>query len=580
MKARNKRQAIIAVALAVVIGLSGTFAWQSISQQALNEAKGISNPGGRLHDDYSGPDGNKDVYVENFGDQDIFARVRLFEYMEIGKGAGTKGTQNDDDTWTASADNKATSLVVGANIDDVSTWTLHLPGNDDGSISTGDYPGNTQFTDASQTFHNYFTWTMGGEGDNNGQTVYLPTFNKNKDSLAPDINGTLKGNEKGAYGDYVDYKTAYGVDYEIAGTAYYDYDDNTVDEGDSAGKGDGGVQDTNYTAVSETHKTANTLTASVITMATYNDYPDTSAEEGVTTKENFIGWVYDTDGWAYWSQPIKPGTATGLLLDKVSTKDKADEWYYGINVEAQFITANDLGQTGENATGFYTTPGAAPSADALKLLARAGVNISGITLTTGSGESAENVSGIVTVVPGTDGYTMSVTATAAAEVSSWEWTSSNEAITIAKSGTKNEYATITVPSNAEAGTTAIITVTAKNDTGTIGSTTFTIKVGAYLVTVENTADAKVNTEGTAFTAKATAAGGTDATSVEGAAWSWTVSGDKAASFTVENDTTATATVKAASSAVAGDTATVTVTYTSTDNAKASYSFEVTAVAAE
>ena len=43
-----------------------------------------ANPGGRLHDDFSGPGGTKDIYVENFGSQPIYARVRLDEYMEIG----------------------------------------------------------------------------------------------------------------------------------------------------------------------------------------------------------------------------------------------------------------------------------------------------------------------------------------------------------------------------------------------------------------------------------------------------------------------------------------------------------------
>ena len=468
MKARNKRQAIIAVALAAVIGLSGTFAWQSISQQALNEAKGISNPGGRLHDDYSGPDGNKDVYVENFGDQDIFARVRLDEYMEIGKGAGGKGTYDSDtSTWTASENNKATSLVNGANINDVTTWTTHLPGTVDTDISTGDYPAGTQFTDASQTFHNYFTWTMGGEGDNNGQTVYMPTFNKNKDSLAPDINGTLEGKGGVAYADYVKYTE----DQVVSGTVYEDADDNTVDEGNGTGKGNGGTEGVNYNAIQDqSHTAQKTLTASVVTMNTYNAM---SNED----KDAFVGWVYDADGWAYWSQPIKKGTATGLLLDKVSTKDKADEWYYGINVVAQFVTANDLGKTGENATGFFADGGQMPSSDALALLARAGVNTKGITLT--ANDTHENVSGIITVVPGTDEYSMSVTATAATEVTNWVWSSNNTTVaTVSASGDINGIGTVKVPADATVDGSAIITVTAKNNTETIGSTTFTIKVGS------------------------------------------------------------------------------------------------------
>jgi len=37
------------------------------------------NPGGRLHDDFNGTD-DKNIYVENFGTQPIFARIMLKEY--------------------------------------------------------------------------------------------------------------------------------------------------------------------------------------------------------------------------------------------------------------------------------------------------------------------------------------------------------------------------------------------------------------------------------------------------------------------------------------------------------------------
>ena len=43
--------AIVAVSVAAAILLTGTYAWQSISQQALNEAQDMVNPGGRLHDE-------------------------------------------------------------------------------------------------------------------------------------------------------------------------------------------------------------------------------------------------------------------------------------------------------------------------------------------------------------------------------------------------------------------------------------------------------------------------------------------------------------------------------------------------
>ena len=141
----------------------------------------------------------------------IFARVRLYEYMEIGPSAGD----------TSAADR--TVQVIGktdADIDDSSTWAVHTMNGD---------------TAASHTaIHEYWSWTMGGS------TVYMPTFNKNKDSLAADINGTYEGPDgdrttaADKYADYIEYTLDSEGKTDIA---YYDADDNTVDEGNGTGLG-------------------------------------------------------------------------------------------------------------------------------------------------------------------------------------------------------------------------------------------------------------------------------------------------------------------------------------------------------
>ena len=54
---KSKRKSFtvsMAALLCTVLTLSGTFAWQSISQQAVNENQAKLNPGARLHDDYDG----------------------------------------------------------------------------------------------------------------------------------------------------------------------------------------------------------------------------------------------------------------------------------------------------------------------------------------------------------------------------------------------------------------------------------------------------------------------------------------------------------------------------------------------
>lgn len=324
VKRKNKKkrkvfETIVAVMLMIAIALVGTYAWQSISQEALNEVDGEANGGGRLHDDFDGR--NKDIYVENFNENTpIFARIRLDEYMEIGPDAGINRNASSRD---------ATPVVSGADINDKSTWKTHVP----------------TYTDC-EPIHSYWSWKMGGE------TVYMPTFNKNKDSLAPDLNGTYDKNFK----DY----TKYVLGDTKTDDAFYDADENKIDEGTA------GVENVNFTKKNEEHQAKKTLNSTVITMEEW-------MAQGAPTGPY---WVYDTDGWAYWAQAIQPGEATGLLLDGITlTNQPSDRWYYAINAVAQFATAGDWGDEASN-TGFFKDH---LTDDALLLLYRiAGVRIDNV----------------------------------------------------------------------------------------------------------------------------------------------------------------------------------------------------------
>ena len=319
MKKHKLVSAITAVSVAAAILLTGTFAWQSISQQALNETMNAVNPGARLHDDFDGR--NKDVYVENFTDPNdggvpVYARVRLDEYMEIGPGAG----EQDGNT--------ATSLVEGGELNNVATWKTHIPGD---TIEGGA---------EDDPFHEYWSWRTGGS------TIYMPTFNKNKDSLKADVNGTYDGaipDDAIHYDDYIEYT----LGQRLTGNAVYDNDED--DEEENPG-------------IEETHTAANTLTGTTITM---QQWLDMGAPVGPF-------WVYDTDGWAYWAQPIQPGTATGLLLDGITLQKEPDEdWYYGINVVGQFATVGDWGSEAGNDGFFGENDGPAPTDNAIFLLNQA-----------------------------------------------------------------------------------------------------------------------------------------------------------------------------------------------------------------
>lgn len=109
---RSKKKLLTAAAAlttAAALTLGGTFAWQSISQSALNESTDTINPGGRLHNDIAAVENDPNatynfIYVENFsgdededgtvtGGEDIFARIRLEEYMELVMNYGVDGME-------------------------------------------------------------------------------------------------------------------------------------------------------------------------------------------------------------------------------------------------------------------------------------------------------------------------------------------------------------------------------------------------------------------------------------------------------------------------------------------------------
>lgn len=293
---KKKIQALVVAGLiSVALLVTGTFAWRSISQQATNKFKGEVNPGARLHDDFNGS--NKDIYVENFTDPNnganVYARIQLKEYMEIGSDAGkaSDGTTRTNRNVT----------VIGkkdADVNDINTWHTHKIDID---------------TAEAVEFHGYWAWIMGNE-DTKVDNYYMPTFNKDNESLDADINGTLEGIDGNSN----------------TGTPYDDYQEwtstSTMSQKETL---NGGVQSTD--TVEHTAKKVD-YHAKVISMKQWK-------EEG---KKTGAFWVYDSDGWAYWAQAIAPGETTGLLLNEVkNTTTPEESYYYAIHAIAQFATAGD-----------------------------------------------------------------------------------------------------------------------------------------------------------------------------------------------------------------------------------------------
>jgi len=74
--------------------------------------------------------------------------------------------------------------------------------------------------------------------------------------------------------------------------------------------------------------------------------------------KTFMGWIYDTDGYAYWSQPLLSGEATGLILSGVETAQilMHEEYYYAINVILEAVDIKDIpmwrdGEESEDGSG-------------------------------------------------------------------------------------------------------------------------------------------------------------------------------------------------------------------------------------
>jgi len=374
---RRRTAIVIASVLVAAMLLTGTFAWQSIGQLALNQAMGNPGPaGGRLHDDFEvigqnfgqrewavNVSANKDVYIENFeyandvdedGDpiigpdgrpvqigRDIFARIRLYEYMEIGPGANLNPGEEDYDA------REAVSIIDGADRGAFNTWSPRLPGANP----------------TSDIFRSIWSWTMGGQKD------YMPTFNKDNMSKETDVKGDAVDPQPLQIGEVInttrrDAGIPRSAEEPPIGIAAYDADAGTHNYFTENPTHEAQVkfwdrdnESHAITTIDWEHTARPTLNATTMTMA---QWISAGSNPGPV-------WVIDVDGWAYWAQPLAPETATGLLLNSITLiNEPDDEWYYGIYIDAQMATAGDW--TAESDNGGWYADDRSPSSDAENLM--------------------------------------------------------------------------------------------------------------------------------------------------------------------------------------------------------------------
>ena len=146
---KRKLYSVVAAVSVGTLLIAGTFAWTNFNSSIINNFFGLGagqgpqerTPGGTLHNDFVEGKDYRDVYIENWGEEPLIVRIQLSEYMEIGEGAGNKnGAEN----------NHAVSIVDGASLGDVSTWTRF-----NGNLESG-------INRSADSFRYHWNWTMGG----------------------------------------------------------------------------------------------------------------------------------------------------------------------------------------------------------------------------------------------------------------------------------------------------------------------------------------------------------------------------------------------------------------------------------
>ena len=151
----EKKHKLRNIAILSLLGLiSGTMAFQAFNQQAINDRENTVqvNVGGRVYDYYNRDTENKDVFVENYGERPIMARIRLSEFLEYQRG-----------------EEDFTPLVAGSERDNLATWITWIPSAN--NINQRADTGN------SSAFNRYAQLTFGWSREGETAPWYMPTFN-------------------------------------------------------------------------------------------------------------------------------------------------------------------------------------------------------------------------------------------------------------------------------------------------------------------------------------------------------------------------------------------------------------------
>ncbi|WP_407513770.1 hypothetical protein, partial [Lactococcus muris] len=273
---------------------------QAFNQRAINDRIRENIPGGRVHDYYNRDTENKDVFVENYGNVPLMARIRLSEFME-------KRSTGDTDF---------TPIVNGTIRDQVDTWTVMRPSETNLNTRVGD----------SAAFNTYSNLTFGWSRSGQDAPWFMPTFNRDNQDLMTAAAGHAR-----------DWVTSTATDGVTDGATHPgDGTDAYWSSGDSFDNS-GPV----WPGEEVTHDAAQNLQQ--------ERAPMTISQWAALPNNLKVGnfWVIDHQtGWAYWANQLQAGETTSYLLDAAQMTAAANnipgEYYYGIHVDGQLISPDRI----------------------------------------------------------------------------------------------------------------------------------------------------------------------------------------------------------------------------------------------
>ena len=302
----EKKRKLRNIALLSLLGLiGGTMAFQAFNQQAINDRENTVqvNVGGRVHDYYNRDTENKDVFVENYGERPIMARIRLSEFLEYQRG-----------------EEAFTPLVSGSERDNLTSWITWIPSAN--NINQRADTGN------SSAFNRYAQLTFGWSREGETAPWYMPTFNHDNLDLRTAAAGHARDYIAGAGATD---GTTDGATHPGDGTDAYWSSGDTFDN--NAGIWPGATLE-NEAAQNLRQQRAPMTIEQWSNLDPYQQIGDF--------------WVVDhTTGWAYWASLLEPGQASSYLLDAAELTDAIEDtvfngsYYYGIHVDSQLISPDN-----------------------------------------------------------------------------------------------------------------------------------------------------------------------------------------------------------------------------------------------